>query len=287
VGTVHRICVQIRFSRFFRKSIPNHYGAQRRPVILLRSSWQVVNIGDIAHTPGVLALLEALRDDAKAEAFLTANNLERGQFLCCLSRLRYTLYWTIPGDKRAFDQKRHDRNEQMKEQDHQPIRDAMINVVRETSLKVLLCPEDMTQMAVGREMLFNKFPDDVKPQVVWRPDFWLTDEALSVYRLSAGLFGSEMHSPIMAVGNGIPAIVCRFEEQTSKGLMWKDIGLGDWLFDFDLEADRNRMPAAVLQMAQNLATAQQKTAKAQAFVRQRQKETMQTLVMEVTRLPPR
>ena len=34
-------------------------GAQSRgPRILLRSSWQVVNIGDIAHTPGVLALIE-------------------------------------------------------------------------------------------------------------------------------------------------------------------------------------------------------------------------------------
>ena len=30
----------------------------RRPKILLRSSWQTVNIGDIAHTPGVLRLLE-------------------------------------------------------------------------------------------------------------------------------------------------------------------------------------------------------------------------------------
>ena len=30
----------------------------RAPRVLLRSSWQVVNIGDIAHTPGVLALLE-------------------------------------------------------------------------------------------------------------------------------------------------------------------------------------------------------------------------------------
>jgi len=29
--------------------------------ILLRSSWQTVNIGDIAHTPGMLALLEKLR----------------------------------------------------------------------------------------------------------------------------------------------------------------------------------------------------------------------------------
>ena len=33
--------------------------AESRPRrILLRSSWQTVNIGDIAHTPGVLALLE-------------------------------------------------------------------------------------------------------------------------------------------------------------------------------------------------------------------------------------
>src|SRR5690242_17097181 len=34
-------------------------GAPRR--ILLRSSWQTVNIGDIAHTPGMLALLEKHR----------------------------------------------------------------------------------------------------------------------------------------------------------------------------------------------------------------------------------
>jgi hypothetical protein len=33
--------------------------------ILLRSSWQTVNIGDIAHTPGMLALLEKYRPDAE------------------------------------------------------------------------------------------------------------------------------------------------------------------------------------------------------------------------------
>ena len=35
------------------------------PHILLRSSWQVVNIGDIAHTPGVLALLEKYIPEAE------------------------------------------------------------------------------------------------------------------------------------------------------------------------------------------------------------------------------
>jgi polysaccharide pyruvyl transferase WcaK-like protein len=39
-------------------------GRQRARRILLRSSWQTVNIGDIAHTPGLLALLERHRPDA-------------------------------------------------------------------------------------------------------------------------------------------------------------------------------------------------------------------------------
>ena len=37
---------------------PARAADKRAPRILLRSSWQTVNIGDIAHTPGVLALLE-------------------------------------------------------------------------------------------------------------------------------------------------------------------------------------------------------------------------------------
>ncbi|MDZ4685837.1 MAG: polysaccharide pyruvyl transferase family protein [Planctomycetaceae bacterium] len=40
--------------------------SERKPTrILLRSSWQTVNIGDIAHTPGMLALLEQHRPDAE------------------------------------------------------------------------------------------------------------------------------------------------------------------------------------------------------------------------------
>jgi hypothetical protein len=58
-----------------------------------------------------------------------------------------------------------------------------------------------------------------------------------------------MHSPIMAVGNGVPAIVCRFAEPTSKGIMWRDIGLGDWLFDRDVAEEAREIPAAVLAMA--------------------------------------
>ena len=162
----------------------------------------------------------------------------------------------------------------MKEHDHRALREAVIEVVQQTPLKVLLCPEDQTQMAVGKEMLWDTLPEDIKPRVVWRENYWLTDEALSTYVRSAGLFGSEMHSPIMAIGNGIPAIVCRFEEQTSKGIMWRDIGLGDWLFDLDQPQDHKTLVPAVLNLAKNPVAAKAKGLAARKYVQQRQRETM-------------
>ena len=38
---------------------------KRPPRIVLRSSWQTVNIGDIGHTPGVLTLLEKYLPEAE------------------------------------------------------------------------------------------------------------------------------------------------------------------------------------------------------------------------------
>ncbi len=223
-----------------------------------------------------------LRDDAKALAFLKAHGLEEGQFLCCIPRLRYTPYWTIPSKHAKFDPKKHARNEAMKEHDHAPHRQAIIEVIRQTDLKVLICPEDQTQMAVGKELLFDPLPADVKPRAVWKPDYWLTGEAISTYIRSAGLFGNEMHSPIMAVGNGTPAIVCRWAEQTSKGFMWRDIGLGDWLFNFDNESDVNRLVPTVLSMAKDPAAARAKADKARAFVQKRQRETMAVLGQQLS-----
>jgi len=217
-----------------------------------------------------------LRNEAAAEAFLKANGLEEGKFLCCLSRLRFTPYWKVKPNIK-FDEKKHGRNEAMKEHDHAPLREAIIAVVKGTEHKVLLCPEDATQMAVGKEMLYDRLPEDVRRRVVWREKYWLTDEAISTYVRSAGIFGSEMHSPIMCIGNGVPAIVCRFEEQTSKGIMWRDIGLGDWLFDFDKEEEIKGVVPAVLAMAKDPAGSRAKARKALDFVRRCQADTMDEL----------
>jgi len=213
-----------------------------------------------------------LRNDEPAAAFLKAHDLEEGKFMCCIARFRNTPYWKIK--KAAYDAKKDARNQAMKDHDAAPLLEAIVAVTRQTGMKVLLCPEDASQMAINKEVLYDKLPADVRPRVVWRENYWLTDEALSTYRRSAGLFGHEMHSPIMCIGNGIPAIVCRWAEQTSKGFMWQDIGLGDWLFDLDKEDELKRVAPAVLAMAKDPAAARAKAAKGLAVVRQRQAQTM-------------
>ena len=178
---------------------------------------------------------------------------------------------------------KHARNEQMKEHDHAQLRNAIIEVVRTTDLKVLVCPEDQTQMKVGKELLVDPLPDHVRKRVVWRPNYWLTGEAISTYVQSAGLFGNEMHSPIMCIGHGVPAIVCRWAEQTSKGYMWEDIGLNDWLFDLDDPSDVPQIVPAVLEMARDPKAAKRKANAALEIVQKRQTETMAVLSRELDR----
>lgn len=215
-----------------------------------------------------------LKDDEKAAAFLKSHNLKDRGFVCVIPQLRFTPWWELPRKNQQPNAAKHARNEEMKEHDNAPIRAAITAVARQTPYKILIVPENETQMRIGKEMLFDPLPEDVKQKTVLRTEYWLTDEAISTYVRSAGLFGIEMHSPIMCVGNRIPAIVCRFEEQTSKGMMWKDIGLGEWLFDLDHPGDIDRLVPAVLDMLTNKKATAQKLEKALAFVHQRQKETM-------------
>ncbi len=207
-----------------------------------------------------------LRNDELASQFLKEHDLQAGKYACCIPRARYTPYWLIR-ENTKLDEVKQARNTEMFEHDMAPLRATIAKVVKETDLKVLLCPEDKTQMQIGKEWLFDKLPEDVRSRVVWRENFWMTDEALSTYVQSAGFFGLEMHSPIMCVGNGIPAIVGRFAEQTSKGYMWRDIGLGDWLFDFDRDEDIARYPEAVVKMLTDRNTSMQMVKAAQAKLR--------------------
>ncbi len=222
-----------------------------------------------------------VKNDAKAAAFLKANGLQDGKFLCCIPRARYTPGWTLPEKNQQPDPIKAARNEAMMEHDHAPLREAIVSVVQKTDLKVLLCPEDMTQMRIGKEMLFDPLPEAIKRRVVWRSSYWLTDEALSVYVRSAGLFGNELHSAIMCIGHGVPAVICRWAEQTSKGTMWRDIGLGDWLFDLDDDSQVRGVAPTVLAVARDPEGSRRRAAAAGARVRWLHAESMALLKREL------
>ena len=221
-----------------------------------------------------------LVNDEPAAAWLKEVGLEDGKFVCCIPKLRNSPYWEI---KKGYklDEKKHARNEAMKEHDIGPLRQAVIAVARQTPMKVLLCPEDASQMKLNKEMIYDKLPDDVKAKVVWRKDYWLTDFAQSVYNRCAGLFGNEQHSPIMCIGHGIPAIVCRYKEQTSKGFMWKDIGLSEWLFDHDFDEAEKGLTPAVLAIVNDPATAKAKALQGKAVADARMKRMMDALRAEL------
>jgi polysaccharide pyruvyl transferase WcaK-like protein len=217
-----------------------------------------------------------LRNDKAATAFMREHALEEGKFMCCIPRWRITPHWLI-NQTHPIDETKRKRNEAMKEHDHAQLRAAIIAITRETDLKVLVCHEDQTQIQLGKEMVVDPLPGDVKKKVVWRDHFWLPDEALSTYVRSAGLFGNEMHSPIMCIASGIPAVVCRFAEQTQKGYMWRDIGLDDWLFDLDKPDEVARIAPTVLAIAKDPAAANATAAKAREVVLGKQREEMDAL----------
>lgn len=217
-----------------------------------------------------------LRNEERSTAYLAAHGLEEGKFLCCIPRYRWTPFWTLHPD-RSKDEAKHARNEAMKDHDHAPHREAIIRLVREVGVKVLITHEDQTQIQLGKEVLYDPLPDDVKQNVVWRDSFWLLDEAVSVYARSLGVFGNEIHSPILCIANGIPAIVGRWDEQTNKGFMWRDLGLDEWLFTMDESASLARLPATVLALANDPEAARAKTERARQLVLAKQKEQFGTL----------
>lgn len=219
-----------------------------------------------------------LRDDATALAYLREQELEEGKFLCVLPRLRYSQYWLIHNHPMtAEDRRKAQVNEEWKERDHSKLRDAMIAFVRGGHGKVLACPEMTDQVEVARDLLVNPLPEDVKKHVVWRDRYWRPDEAASVYARAMGMVSLEQHSPIFAIVAGVPAIHLRQSTATSKGQMWRDIGLSDWIFEMDEEKDGARITEATVALAKDPAAAQAKVKKAQEFIAGRQRETVGVL----------
>ena len=219
-----------------------------------------------------------LRDDKTALAFLKEHDLEPGQFICAIPRLRYTPYHKYGKVKWTEEHIRmvESVNAETKAADFAKLRDVIIAWVRETGKKVLVCPEMTYQLDIMDELVVDPLPADVKAKVVPRRTYWLPDEACSVYAHALALVSMEMHSPIMAAANGTPALHVRQPTDTCKGQMWADVGLGDWLFPIE-EVTGDDIAKTLLAAHRDPAAARAHVADAMAFVGERQAASMAAL----------
>ncbi len=220
----------------------------------------------IAFAPDATFAL-TIRDDVKANAFLVANDLKPRQFICAIPRLRVTPYYKIKADSGWSDEKIRqvdELNDQWKEIDHAKLREAMITWVRQTGYKVLVCPEMTYQADLLNELLIDPLPADVKAKVV-RHGYWLPDEAASVYAQAHTVLSFECHSPIMAAVNGTPCFYLRQPQDTIKGQMYYDLGLGDWTFEIE-QTTGKQIADRLMEVTNNYKAAQQNVKKALATV---------------------
>jgi polysaccharide pyruvyl transferase WcaK-like protein len=209
-----------------------------------------------------------LRDDAAADALMMAHQLEPGEFLCAIPRLRWTPYWEIFPETNRPNPERSAVNEAFAERDHAKIREAIVAWVRESGQKVFLVPEMTYAVPRLRPLLYDPLPKEVKPKVAVLDRYWLTAEAASVYAKAAAVLSFEMHSPIMAVAAGTPAVLLRQPTDTRKGQMWRDIGLDEWIFEID-DSTGSQIAERVIGIQRNLQAARARAGKAREFARER------------------
>lgn len=217
-----------------------------------------------------------LRDDAAAAELLQKHGLEPGRFLCAVPRLRWTPYWEIHPERVKPNPQRSAENEAFADRDHAKLREAITAWVRETKYRVFLVPEMTYEVPRLRPLLYDPLPADVQPHVTVLDRYWLTDEAAAVYAKAAAVISFEMHSPIMAVANGTPAILLRQPTDTRKGQMWRDVGLNEWIFEIDQSTGKD-IAARLVQVGQDL-----KAARATADnARRRAQELMKTMIAQI------
>jgi hypothetical protein len=78
----------------------------------------------------------------------------------------YTPYLEIPGKILHFNEKWKTRKQAMKEHDIVPLHKAIISIVRQTPMRIMICPADETEVKSGKKILLDKLPEEVKPKVV-------------------------------------------------------------------------------------------------------------------------
>jgi polysaccharide pyruvyl transferase WcaK-like protein len=201
-----------------------------------------------------------LRDEQWADAFMARHRLEPRKFI--------TL--TIRSKQGGF---LDDRREQLHAA---KLRELVSRWVARTGMPVLVCPEVDLEIEPAKRLIVDPLPEDLRRHVRFKDDFWLPDQAFSVYARARTIVSMEMHSIILGLAAGTPVIHPRFVEAGRKAWMLRDLGVEEWLSDVDRDS-AEKITAPLLEIHRDYDAALAKVRKAMEFVRRRQTETMQVV----------
>lgn len=203
-------------------------------------------------------------DEAGADEFMKSHGLSKGEFVCCIPGFRHTPRWEFYGS--GYSEKNDLHNRQMQGPDNAILRAVVCEAVRKHGKKVLICAEQIPELRLCKEEIYDKLPDDVRKHCVLQTSLWSPQIALGVYRRSLCVFGIEMHSQVMAAGNGIPACIFRHSGFGTKSDMWNTVGLGCWLLDIDSEGAEQKAVEMVSDILEHPAKARRTVKNARKII---------------------
>jgi hypothetical protein len=209
----------------------------------------------------------AVRDDAAADAFMKTHGLAEGRFVCVVPRHR----WTPNSLPTRQGESREAYNSLYAKADHDKLQAAITAYVRRTGHKVALVPETIYALDVLGPWLKDGLPADVAGRVVVMDRFWLPDAAQSLFARAQAVVSIENHSPLLAAAAGTPFVMVHQPEDSFKGDMFVDIGLGDWYVPDIDKATGDDIARILMGIVSDLPAARAKLARAMAFVRERQR----------------
>ncbi|MCX6908667.1 MAG: polysaccharide pyruvyl transferase family protein [Verrucomicrobia bacterium] len=216
-----------------------------------------------------------VRDDERGLATMKKLGLEERKFITIQLRTNTA---KLPGvdDKRVPSlNPLHPSPQQIADDERRAAvyRDLITRWVKRTGFKVLIAPEVKKEMEHNKRLLHDPLPEEIRRHVANLDTFWNADEAASVFARAHTAVCPEPHSLIIALANGTPVIHTYSEFHSPKCWMFRDIGLPEWLLEFDSTAAA-KMAETLFAIHDDYPGALAKVKKAMAFVEQRQTATM-------------
>lgn len=192
-----------------------------------------------------------------AESFLREHQLEAGKFLAFVPRLDV--------DRFRADGRELEHAAQARE--------LIAQWARRTGEPVVIVPEVERLLETHRTLVHDQLPPDVQPHVRYLNSYWMPDQAQAVYARARLVVSAEMHSVILALAAGTPALHPHFAQAGLKQWMLRDLGIPEWRFDQDT-VSAAQIADAMVAVHADPAAAGARVDGATATFRRRQDETM-------------